>query len=212
MVSLAAALALPMDFPQRDAVVFLAFTAILATLVLQGTTLEWLIRRLHAEVPAHAGGIDPEEAKAHHLSARAALDEIERRLTLNPLEGAIAADLVPGSATAPAICTRAAGDRGAVAAERAARQRLRLDSPEAARGRLIDSTARAGCVRRGWPGWNWSSTLRIARPPGAGRRADRNGTARGGAAPARADWLGRLLRAELTPCRGRAAVQPVSSG
>ena len=45
-VSLAAALALPRDFPQRDLLVFLTFAVILATLVVQGLTLPALIRRL----------------------------------------------------------------------------------------------------------------------------------------------------------------------
>ena len=45
VVSLAAALALPAGFPERDIILFLAFCAILATLVLQGTTLGPLIRR-----------------------------------------------------------------------------------------------------------------------------------------------------------------------
>jgi CPA1 family monovalent cation:H+ antiporter len=45
-VSLAAALALPADFPQRDLVLFLTFAVILTTLVLQGLTLPALIRRL----------------------------------------------------------------------------------------------------------------------------------------------------------------------
>ena len=47
-VSLAAALALPLDvrFPQRDLVIFLTFCVILATLVGQGLTLPWLVRRL----------------------------------------------------------------------------------------------------------------------------------------------------------------------
>ncbi|MES2340000.1 MAG: sodium:proton antiporter [Pseudomonadota bacterium] len=44
VVSLAAALALPSDFEARDLIVFLAFCAILSTLVLQGTTLKWLIQ------------------------------------------------------------------------------------------------------------------------------------------------------------------------
>src|ERR671917_663243 len=47
VVSLAAALALPAEFPGRDIILFLAFCAILATLVLQGTTLGPLIRRLN---------------------------------------------------------------------------------------------------------------------------------------------------------------------
>ena len=45
-VSLAAALALPAGFPQRDLLVFVTFGVILATLVLQGLSLPWLIRRL----------------------------------------------------------------------------------------------------------------------------------------------------------------------
>jgi len=45
-VSLAAALALPADFPRRDVVVFLTFAVIFTTLVLQGLTLPALIRRM----------------------------------------------------------------------------------------------------------------------------------------------------------------------
>ncbi len=52
VVSLAAALALPLtvgdgvDFPNRDFIIFLTFSVIFATLVLQGLTLPWLIRWL----------------------------------------------------------------------------------------------------------------------------------------------------------------------
>jgi NhaP-type Na+/H+ or K+/H+ antiporter len=51
-VSLAAALALPLEtgtgqpFPQRNLIIFMTFGVILATLVLQGLSLPWLIRRL----------------------------------------------------------------------------------------------------------------------------------------------------------------------
>ena len=45
-VSLAAALALPEDFPLRNLIIFVTFAVILATLVLQGLSLPWLIRRL----------------------------------------------------------------------------------------------------------------------------------------------------------------------
>jgi Na+/H+ antiporter len=45
-VSLAAALALPRLFPERDLIVFLTFGVIFATLVVQGLTLPALIRRL----------------------------------------------------------------------------------------------------------------------------------------------------------------------
>ncbi|SRR6266508_743993 len=52
VVSLAAALALPLQtstgqaFPQRNLIIFVTFGVIFATLVLQGLTLPWLIRRL----------------------------------------------------------------------------------------------------------------------------------------------------------------------
>jgi NhaP-type Na+/H+ or K+/H+ antiporter len=47
MVTLAAALALPQDFPHRDVVVLSALSVVLGTLVIQGITLEPLIRLLH---------------------------------------------------------------------------------------------------------------------------------------------------------------------
>ena len=135
VVSLAAALALPEAFPQRDLIVFLAFTGILATLVLQGTTLEWVILRLGVTLPQHDGGINPEEAEGRRLAAAAALTEIERRLD-DPLEGAMAADLVAEFRSRAERLSRTAANRGAAAAERASRRRLRLAALEAARLRL----------------------------------------------------------------------------
>ena len=136
VVSLAAALALPLGFPQRDLIVFLAFTAILATLVAQGTTLEWLIRRLGVEVPEHEAGLDPMEAQGRHVVAQAALALIEARLT-DPLEGAIAAELVPEFRDRAGHLHRAARNTGAAAAERAARRALRLAALEAGRASLL---------------------------------------------------------------------------
>jgi CPA1 family monovalent cation:H+ antiporter len=137
VVSLAAALALPEDFPQRDLIVFLAFAAILATLVLQGTTLEWLIRRLRAELPHHDGGIDPAEAEARRIAGQAALAEIEARTT-DPLEGAIAADLLHEYRDRAGHLDRVAAGQGAAAAERAARRRIRLAAIEASRRQLLE--------------------------------------------------------------------------
>jgi len=74
-VSLAAALALPPGFPERDLLIFLAFCVILVTLVGQGLTLAPLIKAL---------GIEPgdevarEEEEARRTSTRAALDELDR--------------------------------------------------------------------------------------------------------------------------------------
>ncbi len=142
VVSLAAALALPLDFPYRDLIIFLAFVAILATLVVQGTTLQPLIRALGAEEPAHEGGIHPEEAEGRRLAAAAALAEIERRLD-DPLEGAIAADLVAEFRERAGHLHRTALNRGAGAAERAARRRLRLAALAASRAALAAHHAEA---------------------------------------------------------------------
>jgi monovalent cation/hydrogen antiporter len=55
VVSLASALAVPLtlsgkNFPQRDLILFITFIVILFTLVLQGLSLPWLIRKLHMEI------------------------------------------------------------------------------------------------------------------------------------------------------------------
>jgi Na+/H+ antiporter len=73
-VSLAAALALPADFPQRDIVLFLTFAVIFTTLVLQGLTLPVLIRRLDV----HDDGADErEELAGRRAAAEAALETID---------------------------------------------------------------------------------------------------------------------------------------
>jgi monovalent cation/hydrogen antiporter len=73
-VSLAAALALPTDFPERDLIVFLTFAVILVTLVGQGLTLPWLIRLLHVE---DDGGAEREDAKARIKASQAALARLD---------------------------------------------------------------------------------------------------------------------------------------
>jgi monovalent cation/hydrogen antiporter len=81
-VSLAAALALPLQtstgqaFPQRNLIIFVTFGVILATLVLQGLTLPWLIRRLGL----HRDDSDAQEELRGRLratdAALARLDEL----------------------------------------------------------------------------------------------------------------------------------------
>lgn len=80
VVSLAAAIALPQalsngsPFPQRNMIIFLAFSVILVTLVLQGLTLPPLIRALGV-----AGALEehPEEREARRTILQAALDYLE---------------------------------------------------------------------------------------------------------------------------------------
>jgi Na+/H+ antiporter len=74
VVSLAAAFALPPDFPARDLILFLTFCAIAATLVGQGLTLPWLIRHLGVLAPAGQGG---EEVHARLAAVEAALQRLE---------------------------------------------------------------------------------------------------------------------------------------
>jgi monovalent cation/hydrogen antiporter len=73
-VSLAAALALPTDFPQRDVVLFLTFAVIFSTLVLQGLTLPALIRRLDVR---DDGAEEREELLGRRAAADVALTTIE---------------------------------------------------------------------------------------------------------------------------------------
>jgi CPA1 family monovalent cation:H+ antiporter len=73
-VSLAAALALPGDTPQRDLLVFLTFAVILATLVLQGLSLPALIRHLGVRAD---DGEAREELRARLTATQAAIARIE---------------------------------------------------------------------------------------------------------------------------------------
>ena len=75
VISLAAALALPFDVPQRDLILFLTFAVILATLVLQGLSLPFLIRALGLE---DDGSVEREEVRARIESADAALARLEK--------------------------------------------------------------------------------------------------------------------------------------
>jgi Na+/H+ antiporter len=73
-VSLAAALALPEGFPERSLLVFLTFSVIFATLVLQGLTLPALIRWLRVYGDDDA---DREELLARLRATKAALTRLE---------------------------------------------------------------------------------------------------------------------------------------
>ncbi|MEO5884096.1 MAG: Na+/H+ antiporter [Candidatus Limnocylindrales bacterium] len=75
VVSLAAALGLQADFPQRSMILFLTFCVILATLVGQGLTLPWLVRKLG--VVANASRAEAEEVHARLAAVEAALSRLE---------------------------------------------------------------------------------------------------------------------------------------
>ena len=73
IVTLAAALALPEGFPERDLIVFAAFCVVLGTLVLQGMTLRPLLACL--ALPRDES-VEEETALARAETARAALDAL----------------------------------------------------------------------------------------------------------------------------------------
>lgn len=74
IVSLAAALALPSDFPYRDLIVLCAFSVVLTTLVVQGLTLRWLIERVGLR---DDGVVEREIGIARAETARVALRALE---------------------------------------------------------------------------------------------------------------------------------------
>jgi Na+/H+ antiporter len=82
-VSLAAALALPLQtdagaaFPGRELIIFLAFVVVLGTLVLHGLTLPAVIRRSHLEADELEA---KEDTKARIYAAEAALRRLEELL------------------------------------------------------------------------------------------------------------------------------------
>ncbi|MER7698203.1 Na+/H+ antiporter [Streptomyces sp. NPDC096095] len=73
VASVALALAIPLEtddgqpFPGRDEIIFVAFSVIMATLVFQGLTLPWLVRKLRVRADTAA-----EEALERDLAVRAA--------------------------------------------------------------------------------------------------------------------------------------------
>lgn len=74
VVSLAAALSIPLHFPQRNLILFITFTVILLTLVVQGLTLPWLVKKLAMEDADHPAPLEEQDhavrEKLAHLSVR----------------------------------------------------------------------------------------------------------------------------------------------
>jgi monovalent cation/hydrogen antiporter len=84
VASVALALAIPLRtdgggaFPDRDEIVFIAFAVIMATLVIQGLTLPWLVRRLGVTADKEAGReLERDLALRAARAARRRLKEIE---------------------------------------------------------------------------------------------------------------------------------------
>jgi NhaP-type Na+/H+ and K+/H+ antiporter len=142
VVSLAAALALPSKFPARDVIVFLAFCSIFATLIVQGTTLGWLVRKLEVIEPEQVSA-EPAEALARVEIADAALETVKEHLEPRAdSQHTVAVAALVNEYEARA--ERAAEEKEAESPENAeqfyAERRLRLVAIEAARDKLLEHT------------------------------------------------------------------------
>ncbi|HEY7488859.1 MAG TPA: Na+/H+ antiporter [Streptosporangiaceae bacterium] len=97
VVSLAAAFAIPFTmrdgtpFPERDLLLFLTFTTVLATLLLQGLTFPALIRRLGVGSDRERYADQVAEAAAQHAAARASLERLDE---LAAAEGSVGDEIV----------------------------------------------------------------------------------------------------------------------
>lgn len=136
VVSLAAALALPLDFPGRDLIVFLAFCSILATLVLQGTTLGWVIRRFDLTDSA-IEAVGPEVVTARKAVAAAALETMSGEVD-HPKHGEIAGSLIQGFQARVDHADRLDQDAEAAQHRMDTELQLRLAALDAARAKLTE--------------------------------------------------------------------------
>jgi monovalent cation/hydrogen antiporter len=97
VLSLAAAVSLPYALPgggmfrQRSMIIYLAFCLIVATLVLQGLTLPWLIRSLGLST---SGGTNDEEQEARRAMLREALVHLDRKRSKNRDQSAMFGELI----------------------------------------------------------------------------------------------------------------------
>ncbi|MDB5103144.1 MAG: sodium:hydrogen antiporter [Fibrobacteres bacterium] len=92
VVSLAAALAVPLSagdglpFPFRNLILFITFIVILVTLILQGLTLPWLIRKLNVRDKHHSIPEPEQERLIQKRIARSTLDFIEEKYSRHALD------------------------------------------------------------------------------------------------------------------------------
>jgi monovalent cation/hydrogen antiporter len=139
VVSLAAALALPAEFPRRDIILFLAFCAILATLVVQGTTLGPLIRRLGVSEPEDEPenpGATAEAGAARGAATAAAMEAVAEKAE-DPEHAAVADDVLRDLRGRAERADHLREDEEGGAQRLSAQLNLRLTAIEAARAKLL---------------------------------------------------------------------------
>jgi len=180
-VTIAAALALPTEFPYRDLILVTAFGVVLGTLVLQGLTLRPLLFALRLE---DDGTVDREVRLARVETLRAALAAAESspgaetaelvrhryQLQLRHAEQEFAGDGADGKRTTPAAIKDDDGQDADAAVARAATdaQRRRLVALRAD-GTIGDAAFQRVEEELDWAELDWTQLVR------AGQRADGEG-------------------------------------
>jgi monovalent cation/hydrogen antiporter len=144
VVTLAAVLTIPADLPGQKALVVAAFAVVVGTLLLQGTTLPWLVKALRVEGPDDAQDA-LQEALIQQRAAHAGLDRLAEAKI-----GSDAPDVVGSLQAWGERVANAAWERlGSTTAERetpaATFQRLRVTMLEAER-RVVAGILRDGSV------------------------------------------------------------------
>jgi NhaP-type Na+/H+ or K+/H+ antiporter len=85
VISLASALAIPVtlangnEFPERDLVLFISFMVILVTLVFQGLSLPWVIKKLKLEEDKREIPAVIQAQQIHHLLLKLSVDRLEEK-------------------------------------------------------------------------------------------------------------------------------------
>jgi len=138
VVTLAAAFVLPEDTPHRDVLILAAFTVVGGTLLLQGTTLPWLVRRLALQGP------DPAEdalEKAALLSraTRAGVARLEQLRHQNDIDPMVLHRLEERSRTRADAAWERLGSASAEETPSASYRRLRLEMLAAERDVVIEA-------------------------------------------------------------------------
>jgi monovalent cation/hydrogen antiporter len=135
VVSLAAALALPTSIPERPLLIYLTLCVILATLVGQGLTLPWIVRRLGV---VSGSSLEVEARIARQAAADAARERLESLATAYPdhleLVDSLRAELDHEAAH---VESEDGGDLDAAVQERLEHQEIRLALVAAQREAVI---------------------------------------------------------------------------
>ena len=136
VVTLAAVFVLPENTPHREVLVFIALAVTAGTLLLQGSTLPWLVRRMRLPGPDPAEDA-LQEAAVLQGAHKAAEEELDRIITPNDPEEVIAILRQRGEARALAAWERLGRPESEYETPSEAYRRLRMAMLETERAHIL---------------------------------------------------------------------------